>query len=340
MTMDDDQPGSPDSDGDRVRPSRPGAGIFTIEGRAAPGLFVVGWLASILGLSFLIVGAFGGSRLFFQLLGPGFLSLGLIAGAGNQAIERRARGDAYAGPSPWLVFVAVVAVVRFLAAIVGAGLLAVITSIGASPEGPFAQLTSEILTATIFLGILRLTVVGGGALAWHEMGLRRFDRQAAADVALGALTALPVIAVTTIVGAILVTIFGVISPSPLPATGQLGGLLLQLVAGALIAPIAEEIFFRGFALTAWKRGLGPGRAILLATILFTLAHVIDVQGTDFGNALALVAVGAGARVPVSLALGWLFVQRGSLWAPIGLHATFNAVLLLVANIALLSARSG
>jgi membrane protease YdiL (CAAX protease family) len=325
---------TPDDDTRRPPPPRPGAAIFTIEGRAAPGLFVVGWLASILGLAFVIVGGVTRSPLFFLLLGPGLLSLGLIAGAGNQSIERRARGDAYAGPSPWLVFAAVFAVARFLAAIIGTGLQALITSFGASPDGPFGQLISALLTAAIFLAVLRLTVVGTGALSWRQMGLRPFDRRAVADFALGALSALPVIAVTSIVAAILVAIFRVISPSPLPPTGQLGGLLLQLVAGAVIAPVAEEIFFRGFALTAWKRTLGPGRAIIRATILFTLAHVVTVGGTDLPNALALIVVGAGSRVPVAIALGWLFVRRGTLWAPLGLHATFNAILLVLAHVAI------
>ena len=332
--MDDDTTTEDTKPHDPVPPPRPGAAIFTIEGRAAPGLFVVGWLASILGLAFVIIGAVSGSRLFFLLLGPGLLSLGLIAGSGNQAIERRARAEAYAGPSPWLAFGTVVAVTFFVGAIIGSGLDALARSVGASPDGPLIQLVGAILTAAIFVGVVRLTVIGSGALTWREVGIRRFDPRAAADLALGALTALPVIAVTSIVAAVLVTIFRVISPSPLPPTGQLGGLALQLVAGAVVAPVAEEIFFRGFALTAWQRSLGPGRAIVRSTILFTLAHVVAVQGTDFGNALALIAVGAGSRVPVALALGWLYVRRGSLWAPIGLHATFNAVLLVVAQLAM------
>jgi membrane protease YdiL (CAAX protease family) len=38
-------------------------------------------------------------------------------------------------------------------------------------------------------------------------------------------------------------------------------------------------------------------------------------------------------LPVAFVLGWVFVRRGSIWAPIGLHATFNAVLLIIANLA-------
>ena len=36
-------------------PSRPGTSTFTIEGRAAPGLFVLGWLATLVGLGAIVV---------------------------------------------------------------------------------------------------------------------------------------------------------------------------------------------------------------------------------------------------------------------------------------------
>jgi membrane protease YdiL (CAAX protease family) len=313
--------------------SRPGAAIFTIEGRAAPGLFVVGWLATILGLAFVIAGALGGSRLFYLLLGPALLSVGLIAGCGNQALERRARGEAYAGPSPWLAFATVIALTYFVATMVGSALEAFTRSIGASPNGPVVQLTLAVLTALIFLGVVRLTVVDSNALSWHDMGVRRPDRQALTDFAFGALSAIPVIGLTSIAAAILVTIFGVVGESPLPPTGDPGGLALQLIAGAIVAPIAEETFFRGFALTAWRRTLGARSAIIRATILFTLAHVVTVDGTGLPNVLALIAVGAGSRVPVALVLGWLYVRRGTLWAPLGLHATYNTILLVLANAA-------
>jgi membrane protease YdiL (CAAX protease family) len=35
---------------------------------------------------------------------------------------------------------------------------------------------------------------------------------------------------------------------------------------------------------------------------------------------------------VAFALGWLFVRTGSLWAPIGLHAAFNGLLILFAEL--------
>jgi membrane protease YdiL (CAAX protease family) len=329
----------PDDDLDQPAPStppRPGASTFTIEGRAAPALFVVGWLASIMGLAVVVTGALAGSTLLVYLVGPGLLSVGLIAAAGNQAFERRAHGASYAGPSPVLVFAATVAVTYFLGALLGLLLDAVIRSTGATVWPPLGQLIAGIITALVFIGVIRLTVVGTGALSWAEMGVRRFDQQAAADIAAGASLALPVIGVTVLVGAILVRIIGVAPTSPLPPTGELSGLLLQLVAGAIIAPIAEELLFRGFAVTAWRRTVGANRAIFRAMVLFALAHVVGIEATGFGQAVGLIVVGAGTRLPVAWALGWIFVRRGSIWASIGLHATFNGVLLVLAHLAVQS----
>jgi hypothetical protein len=330
-------PGAPVAPAEPLPPSvRPGASIFTIEGRAAPGLFVVGWLASILGLSLVVVGLLGGSALLVFFVGPGLLSLGLIAGAGNQALERRARGDAYAGPSPFVVFGAIVAVSYFVGAILGVVLESVFSAAGVDVAGPAGQLLSSLLTAVVFIGLVRLVVVGTGALSWSEMGFRRFDRRALADLATGAAFAIPVIGVTVIVGAILVSLFRVVSPSPLPPTGQVSGLLVQLIAGAIIAPIAEEIVFRGFAVSAWQRSIGAQRAIVRATLLFALAHVVAIEASSFGEGIGLIAVGMGTRLPVAYTLGLLFVRRESLWAPIGLHATFNGLLLVLAHFAMTS----
>ena len=329
MTIEDD-PHDPDAP---VPSARPGASTFTIEGRAAPGLFVVGWLASLLGLAVTIAGALAGSTLLVYFVGPGLLSVGLIAAAGNQSFERRARGAAYAGPSPILVFAATVAVTYFVGAVFGLMLDTVLTSTGATVAPPLGQLIAGALTALVFIGVIRLTVVGTGALTWTQMGIRRLDGQALRDLAAGASLALPVIGVTLIVGAALVSIFGVVPPSPLPVTGELSGLALQLVAGAIIAPIAEEVLFRGFAVTAWSRSISANRAILRATLLFALAHVVGIQATGFGQAIGLIVVGAGTRLPVAWVLGWVFVRRRSIWAPVGLHAAFNAALLVLAHLA-------
>ena len=312
-------------------PTRAGVSTFTIEGRAAPGLFVVGWLGTIAGLALVLIGALSGSGFFLYFLGPLALASGLIAGAGNQAIERRTRGFPYPGPSPYLVLAATVAAIYVVAAVVGLVLQFVL---GDSDVPSYVvNLIGVALQALVFVGIIRLTVVGTGALSWAEMGWRRFDSAALRNVLLGAAVSIPVIGLTSIVAWLLVSIFRVVPESPLPPTGVAAGLVVQLIAGAVIAPIAEEAVFRGFAVTAWRRTVGETGAIVRAALVFGLAHVISVTAGSLGEAGGLIVVGFASRIPVALVLGWLLIRTGSIWAPIGLHMAFNGILLLLAEVA-------
>ena len=332
-------PGSPDPID--PEPRRPGAGTFTIEGRSAPGLFVVGWLATLVGLVAIAVALLaGGSTAAAILLTAGLavLSVGLVAGAGAQGIERRSSAKAgdeggYAGPSPFLVFAASVPVSLLAVILLGIPL----TIIGIAVDGPVGRVASVALQAVVYIGLIRLLVVDSGVLTWAQMGVRRFDRNALAELATGALWAGPVILATWIVAAVLYLLFPVTPVSPLPPAGEAVGFALNLLAGAIIAPVGEELLFRAFATTAWARSLGDRRALIRGALFFSIVHVLNISGASAGEALELALVGFAARIPVALALGWLFLRRGSVWAPIGLHATFNAILLIVGELA---ARSG
>lgn len=321
---DDDTPELPASP-----PARPGLSTFTIDGRAAPGLFVVGWLASISGLVLTLIGAVAPSGFFLYFLGPAVLTIGLIAGAGSQAIERRARGFAYAGPSPYLVLATIVAAVYAVGAAVGLGLH---LAIGEADVPTYVvNLIGVAVQAVVFVGIIKILVVDSGALSWAEMGWRRFDGAALRNLLFGAAVAVPVIGLTSLVAGVLVTVFNQVPDSPLPPTGRTDGLIIQLIAGALIAPLAEEVVFRGFAISAWQRTVGERGALVRASLVFALAHVITVTGDSLPQVGGLIAVGFGTRVPVALALGWLYLRTRSIWAPLGLHMAFNATLLLLAE---------
>ena len=317
------------SSGPDLPPARPGLSTFTIEGRAAPGLFVVGWLASLTGLGLCLIGVLASNALFFYLFGPAVLTVGLVAGAGNQAIERRARGLAYAGPSPYLVLGAIVAAIYAVGAAVAFG-LDVVTDPG-SVSAPAINLVAILIQAFVYFGILGLAVVGTNALSWREMGWVRFDGVQLRNLLSGAATTIPVIGLTAIVSNILIEIFNTVPQSPLPPTGTTSGLLLQLLAGAVVAPIAEEAVFRGFAIPAWERTVGATGAIVRASLIFALAHVIEARGENLGEVAALIVIGFLTRLPVAFVLGWLFVRTRTIWASLGLHIAFNATLLLLAE---------
>jgi membrane protease YdiL (CAAX protease family) len=98
---------------------------------------------------------------------------------------------------------------------------------------------------------------------------------------------------------------------------QVGKTVLILAPAAL----AEELMFRGLPLVVLARALGRGRAILLLSVLFALAHVRnpDVTVAGIGN-IAL------AGIFLSLA----FYSPGGMWTAFGAHLGWNATLAALA----------
>ncbi|HEY8239225.1 MAG TPA: CPBP family glutamic-type intramembrane protease [Candidatus Limnocylindrales bacterium] len=324
------EPSDPAGPAEPPPPRSFGLTTFTIEGRQAPALFVVGWLAALIGLGFAgltLLGITGLAGAILWIVGLAIGSVGLILLGGSQTIERRAAGAAYIGPSPSIVFLTVLAGSQLAGFAVGLPL----SLIGAAIPRPVGDLIGGIVQAAVFVGVLRVMVVAAGSMRWSEMGLVARSRDAVLGLVRGTIYVVPVIALTAIVAAIAGQLAGVVPESPLPPTGTTSGLLLHLLAGAVIAPVSEELLFRGFALTAWRRRFGARGAIIRSSIVFVLAHVLFVGGDGFREAAALAFVAATARLPVALVLGWLYVRTGSLWAPIGLHATYNAVLIILAE---------
>ena len=310
-------------------PGAPGLFRFSLDGRRAPALFVTGWLAVLIGTGALVIGLTAGGLSGGLLVvgGLAILSLGLALLAGAQTVERQASVAAYGGPSPVIVFAAALTttlVVETLVAIAfgAAGLVL---------WRPAGDLVVVAVQALVFIGVTAALVVGPGALSWADMGLTIGVRQALGALGRGALYAPPVVVITALLAAVLVPAFGVSPPSPLPPTGTATGLALHLLAGALIAPVAEEVIFRGVAVTAWARTVGPRRAIVWSALLFAAAHILAVSGETFSQGAAVAVVAALGRLPVALALGWVYLRSGTLWAPIGLHAGFNAALIILAE---------
>jgi membrane protease YdiL (CAAX protease family) len=316
---------------DPPAPSRAlGLTAFTMEGRRAPALFVVGWLATLIGGGFVglrVLGLAGVAGEVIAVIGTGLAALGLILLAGSQSIERRAAGMAYPGPSPVLVMIAALAGIPFVASLIGLPLVVLNLRIPLF----LGDLILELVKLGVFVGVLRIAVVGSDALRWSDMGLRADRREIVRGLVTGAVFAGPVILVTAVVLYVLVVLAnGITPPSPLPPSRDALGLVSNLVIAANLAPFSEELLFRGFAQTAWRRSVGVRAAIVRSAVVFVVAHVLGIGGDSFGQAATLAPVAGVGRIPVALALGWLFARTDSLWASIGLHATYNAVLVLLA----------
>lgn len=314
---------------------QPRLGLFDLSGRAVPAVYLAAWIACLLGggmIAISVLGSGNPSARWLFVIGLVPLALGLLAAAGSQATERARRPSlAFRGPSPVLAFGAVVALT--LLAILAT--LLPLEALGVDPGGPLGTAVSVGVTSLVFIGVVRLLVVGPGALSWPEVGFSRTPAGALADLARGALLALPLLVVELAVLAALAGLMGG-AASPLPPATSGAALALNLLSAAVLAPIGEEVFFRGYTTTAWARAAGARAAIVRGALFFSFAHIATLSASSFQAGLSAAVAQYLALLPVGLALGWAFLARRSIWVALGLHGAYNALLVLLAYAATLA----
>ncbi len=103
--------------------------------------------------------------------------------------------------------------------------------------------------------------------------------------------------------------------SVLPYPVLLSGTVLAVV---FFVPLAEEILFRGFFQNWIIQKVGTWKGIALTSLLFASFHFSVSQ--DWMNIELLLSL-----FVLSCYLGFIYERQSSLWASTALHATFNAV---------------
>jgi membrane protease YdiL (CAAX protease family) len=91
-------------------------------------------------------------------------------------------------------------------------------------------------------------------------------------------------------------------------------LALAAIVAVVVAPISEELLFRGFLQPALGRWTGRWMAIVLGAAFFAVAHM------DLYAVPALLVLG--------IALGYVYDRTRSLAAPVALHMAFNGMTLI------------
>lgn len=84
-----------------------------------------------------------------------------------------------------------------------------------------------------------------------------------------------------------------------------------MVMAIIVAPVAEEVIFRGYLYPIGKRYAGPFFAMVLTSLLFAALH---------GHAASLPAL-----FTLAMCLGLAYEKTGTLLVPMIMHAVFNAV---------------
>lgn len=99
------------------------------------------------------------------------------------------------------------------------------------------------------------------------------------------------------------------------------GMIGFVVMAAIVAPVAEEFFFRGMVFRALANGMGVLAAAIVSGVLFGALHIDSFSADRLLQVVALAALG------VLFAL--LYAWSGTLYSTIALHATNNALAVIV-----------
>jgi len=96
-----------------------------------------------------------------------------------------------------------------------------------------------------------------------------------------------------------------------------GGIIMQLVVIGLLAPIVEELCFRGVVLNRLSAWMPTWAAVLISSIVFGLVHI------DTFQILYTTLIG--------FIFAWGYIRTKNLWIPIVGHVVFNMTSVLLGH---------
>ena len=253
---------------------------------------------------------------WLALLGAAALVAGLLYVAIRQLrVRRYLAPERYRGPAV-LVLVLLALVLAFLiTAPFGADANALLSGEGElTLLGAIALLLS---TQVAFLLVSWLLVFRPGALA----GLPSLPgRDAGRVVAQGVGWGLVAWFGSTIVAAGAAALLEAIGLEVEPEAAQQAISVVEpwlvVLSVVILAPIAEEVFFRGVVFNALRREGGRRWAFIGSAVLFAAIHLSLVLFVP------LLLLG--------LALAWVYERTNNLLAPIAMHATVNGISVILA----------
>lgn len=180
--------------------------------------------------------------------------------------------------------------------------------------GTAARILLQVFTAVGFLAapfLIASQAPGGLKAAAGRLGFVSFRPGLAAKWIVIALVGYIAFAI------VWALIFG--EPKQDDIAGELGPLWVQIALIVFIAPISEEVCFRGFLFGGFRRRFSFPMAAIGAGLVFGLLH----YSTGWSTVPQLAVLGA------TFAL--VYEKTGSIWPPIIFHAFNNAFVLTTLN---------
>ena len=185
-----------------------------------------------------------------------------------------------------------------------------------------ATMVGSLLAAIVIVGLLLLWLSRGHPGWLRELGLPApWGPDARAGILFG-IGLYPVMVL--LLGLLLTLLFQLVTGDPVRAPEQVpqglspAGVAFTLVYGIVVAPVGEELFFRGVLFRSIRDRHGFWLGALASGAAFGLIHYIPGPVSD---SLLLMSV----MVFTGIGFAYIYERRGSIVAPIAAHMTFNVI---------------
>jgi membrane protease YdiL (CAAX protease family) len=195
------------------------------------------------------------------------------------------------------------------------GQLAAVIAFGVASRSATDRTPLDILlvTSSGALALLLVLFVLGPRLLHTDLRGLGFRAPSAAEVRFALSAALGLWVISILANLVSISIFG---PNPQPLVVSFSehrgaeAIALDLLTGALVAPLSEETLYRGIVFAGLAQYMPFLPAALISALLFAIPHGIGVLAP-------ILVLGTG--------LAWIYARTGTLWAPILSHAVVNAI---------------
>ncbi len=190
-----------------------------------------------------------------------------------------------------------------------------------------ADLTNIVVSAVAALMIIGLLVAWLSFAHPGWISVMRLPERGAwpSEIGAGGLFGLGLYPVAVfVVGGLVLIVLNALSGTPVQAPEQVPdqlstvGVAVTIVYAIAIAPIGEELFFRGILFRSLRDRHGFRVAALGSGVALGLIHYIPGPAVD-ALLLMLVMTFTGA------ALAYIYERRGTIVAPIAAHVAFNVI---------------
>lgn len=203
-------------------------------------------------------------------------------------------------------------------AVLGLHQLGVIHSLSGSVFLSWFNFVTTVAFYGVLLAIVLFFAGRRAGRAWTRLGLRRFPIWVVVLMPPGALLLQIVSSLISL--ALSPALGGMKNPQDCDISQAFGAEpLLAVLSVAVIAPVVEEIVFRGFIYGGLKPRLGVAISVLVSSALFALAHSLSVGGSILLLAPSLFVAG--------VALALVYERSRSLVPGMVLHGSFNLLAL-------------